>query len=167
MCYETLEPLRQLGPIKHGNIPQNAGEEESVARGDAPRPQETSSRDSGTARRGTSWRLRGREDGAERGREAGGRGDERTQRQEVRAGEPRRRLQRLSQRRTRHLASMTPCPGCCSDPELRVRGEQSIALLFRPASRWTLEQVNRERTRVTVNEIQKFAGHLNCFFLPH
>jgi len=98
---------------------------------------------------------------------AGGRGDERAQRKEVRVGEPRRHLQRLSHRRTRHLAPMTPCPGCCSDPELRVRGEQSIALLFRPASRWTLEQVNRERTRVTVNEIQKFAGHLNCFFLPH
>jgi hypothetical protein len=34
VCYETLELLRQLGAIKHGNIPQNAGDEESVAKGD-------------------------------------------------------------------------------------------------------------------------------------
>jgi hypothetical protein len=33
VCYETLEPPRQLSAIKHGNIPQNAGDE---ARGDGP-----------------------------------------------------------------------------------------------------------------------------------
>jgi hypothetical protein len=50
-----------------------------------------------------------------------------------------------------------------SDPELRVRGEQSIAPQFQPASRWTMNKLIE--TRVTVNGIQKFTGYFIVFSL--